>query len=131
VASYDLIEAANAAIPKTSVAAGIFCGDARLYADFPLVGGEDQGLANHRILADSSTSALQLSELLRERYNASFLVVNEERLRGDEGKKYPQIYALLESPSTEFGRVFREITRIGSGVIYYIENSPEPEQSSN
>jgi hypothetical protein len=129
VKSYDLIEEANIAIPKTSVAAGLFCSDARLYADFPLVGGGDQGLANHRIIADSSTSALQLADLLRERYNSSFLVVNEERLKGDEGREYPQILRLLESP--EFGLVFREITRIGTGAIYYIEPSPDPESSSN
>jgi 4-amino-4-deoxy-L-arabinose transferase-like glycosyltransferase len=119
--SYELIQAANRVIPKTGVAVGIYCGDARLYTNFALVGGGDIGLANTRVIADSSISPSLLAALINERYNAQYMIVNERVLSGVQD--FPSIQAVINS--SEFHSMFTEIARVSNGAVYYLENPPQ------
>jgi hypothetical protein len=118
VASYDLIVAANEVIPEGEVAVGIACDDGRLFADFKLLGGTDVGWANHRLIADSCTSASALARLLRERYDASYLIVNEKRLR--DPVRPPLVRVNLPQDDPEFRELFHVVAQTGSGVVYHV-----------
>jgi len=118
--SYDLIVAANQAIADDRKAVGILCEDGRLYANFQLLGGGDVGWANHRVISDSCTSPETLATLLHERYQADYLIVHEERLREHGGAVFTQIESVIRS--SEFSEYFREVARVGQGVVYHVAN---------
>jgi hypothetical protein len=121
--SYDLIMTANKVIHKTDIAVGVLCGDSRLYAEFPLLGGSDVGLVNHRVIAENSWSPARLAALLQNRYNAKFLIVNMERLNAMSSVEFDQIKDVINSP--EFLTVFHELAHSHSGVVYYFAKPTE------
>jgi len=116
--SYNLMMAANEEIAPDRTAVGILCEDGRLYAKFILIGGGDAGWANHRVISDSCTSPRALAALLHERYHASHLIIQEQRLREQKSVVFSPIKGVLRSP--EFHELFREVARVSEGVVYSV-----------
>ena len=116
--SYNLIETANNVIPKDAIAVGVGCDDARLYADFALMGGNDVGLANHFVVAHSAASPDVLAALIAGRYNARYLVINEKWLESTERVTFMAIANVKKTD--EFNRIFREVARTSTGAVYYL-----------
>jgi len=120
--SYELIMVANDVIAEDRNAVGILCEDGRVYADFKMLGG-DVGLANLRLLSDSSTSAEVFARLIHERYDADYLIVHENRLKESHSPAINSIRHLLGT--AEFSHLFHEAARVGQGVVYIVD---EPDQ---
>jgi len=116
--SYGLVTAANKVIAKDRKAVGILCEDGRIYADFRLLGG-NAGWANLRILADSSTSARELADLILERYGADYLIIHENRLRDTNSTSANSLRHL--TGTAEFKRYFHEVARVGDGAVYLVD----------
>ncbi len=121
IKSYDLITTANEVISTDEIAVNIMAEDARLYADFTLLGGTDVGRASHPALAEHTDSARELAEFLFVTYNASWLIVNEKRLDSDE--EHPLVRVELPLDDPEFSEFFVEEARMEDGVVYRIEVS--------
>jgi hypothetical protein len=123
LSSYILIDAANDIIDQERGAVGVMCGNGRLYADFPFFGGDDIGLANHRLLVERCASPQRLSEFLQLNYKARYLIVNELELRDPESRYDIKVPVPVTHP--DFREYFVEVGRVSSGVIYYLPKRPQ------
>ncbi len=124
IGSYDLILEANRImetgkwLPEERTGVGILCEDARLYADFSLVAGGEYGWANHAEIAKGCSSAEDLADLLHKRYNATLLIVHEERLYASSSGALSPLEDLMVT--AEFHDLFRQLGRVGSGAVYFV-----------
>lgn len=118
VNSYDLMTAANTLIPADATAVGIMCEDGRLFADFTLLGGIDVGWASHKVIDQHTESAESLARLLKERYEADWLIVNTQRLNDESAGVLFRIR--LPSDDPRFSEFFIERANIDSGVVYQV-----------
>jgi len=124
--SFDLISAANGVIPPGGIAIGINNEDGRCFADFTLYGGTDVGWANHGVIDAHAGSAQELAGFISNRYNASWLIVNETRLADPRVKTGVRVGLPLDDPA--FNQYFTEETRTADGVVYSV-HTPEDADS--
>ena len=118
--SYELIMEANDVIPEDENTIGIICEDGRLFADFTLFGGGDTGYANHRIISEHSESAEELADLMRTRYDADYIIINNERLFDWEKPVLDEFRQLLGSP--EWDAYFEKVAVTEMGYVWKLRD---------